>query len=67
MEENKKNEEMEQEELKNPWQMQKESWYDKIPFTAQQMDWIVWGCWAALGLCAVLIALDALDIFHLFG
>ena len=52
---------------RNAFQQQKESWYDKLPVTLKQMDLIVGLCWAALGITAVLIALDALDIFHLFG
>ena len=52
---------------KNAFQQQKESWYDKVPFTLKQMDLIVGLCWAALAGTAVLIALDAMDIFHLFG
>ena len=27
-----------QEKPKTPWQLQKESWYDKIPLTLKQLD-----------------------------
>lgn len=52
---------------KNAFQQTKESWYDKLPVTLKQMDLIVGICWAALAVTAILIALEALDIFHLFG
>lgn len=51
----------------NGWQATKENWYDKVPLTLKQLDLIVWICWIALGVTAVLTALDAMDIFHLFG
>ena len=57
----------EQEKTKSMFQIQKESWYDKIPLNLKQMDLIVAGCWILIGLTILLIALDALDIFHLFG
>lgn len=56
-----------QENVKSPWQMQKENWYDKIPLNVKQLDIIIGVCWALLALTAVLICLEALDIFHLFG
>lgn len=52
---------------KSLFQIQKESWYDKIPLNLKQMDIIVAACWIAIGLTIALIALDAMDIFHLFG
>lgn len=55
------------EKVKSLFQIQKESWYDKIPLTLKQMDIIVGICWALLGLTFVAIVLEALDIFHLFG
>ncbi len=64
-EENKKDDS--QEKVKSPWQLQKESWYDKINVTGKQMDIIVWCCWGALGLCALAIALEAMGIIRLFG
>ena len=60
-------EEEKQEKPKSQWQQTKESWYDKIPVTLKQMDIIVGICWGLLGLTAVAIALDALEIWSLFG
>ncbi|MBR4991028.1 MAG: hypothetical protein IKU68_00820 [Oscillospiraceae bacterium] len=57
----------EEEKTKSLFQIQKESWYDKIPLNLKQMDIIVAVCWILLGITAVLIALEALGIFHLFG
>ena len=57
----------EQAVIKTPLQQKKESWYDKLPVDLKQMDIIVAVCWALIGATVVLIALDALDIFHLFG
>ena len=53
--------------IKTPLQQKKESWYDKLPVDLKQMDIIVAVCWVMIGATVVLIALDALDIFHLFG
>ena len=52
---------------KSLFQIQKESWYDKIPLNLKQMDIIVAVCWILLGITGVLIALEAMGIFHLFG
>jgi len=52
---------------KSLFQIQKESWYDKVPLNLKQLDIIVAVCWILIGLTIVLIALDAMDIFHLFG
>ena len=57
----------EEPEVKSMWQQTKESWYDKVPLSLKQLDILVAVCWIALGLTAVAIALDALDIWHLFG
>ena len=57
----------EEKENKSQWQQKKESWYDKLPVTLKQMDIIVGVCWGLIGLTAVAIALDALDIWSLFG
>ena len=54
-------------EVKTPFQVKKEGWYDKVPLTLKQLDLIIVACWVALGITAVLIALDAMDIFQLFG
>ena len=56
-----------QEKPKTPWQLQKESWYDKIPLTLKQLDWIVGICLTLLALTFLAIALDALGIFSIFG
>ena len=58
---------IEDQSAKSLWQQTKESWYDKVNLTVKQLDLIVVCCWVALGLTAVAIALDALDIWHLFG
>lgn len=55
------------EKVKTPWQMQKESWYDRIPLTVKALDIIIGVSLALLALTFVLIYLDAKDIFHLFG
>jgi hypothetical protein len=67
MDERKDLPETEKEEQKTMWQQTKESWYDKVPLSLKQLDILVAVCWVALGLTAVAIALDALDIWHLFG
>ena len=56
-----------QPEVKPMLQQVKESWYDKVTLSVKQLDVIVGICWTLIGVTAVLIALDALDIFHLFG
>ena len=55
------------ENVKTPWQLQKESWYDKLPLTQKGLDIIIAVCLILLALTFVLIYLDAKDIFHLFG
>ncbi len=57
----------EEEKAKNPWQVQKESWYDKIPLNLKQLDAIIAVCWILIAITIILIYLDARDIFHLFG
>lgn len=57
----------EEPEIKPAWQLVKESWYDKIPLTLKQLDIIVYVCWGLLALTGVAIALEAMDIIHLFG
>lgn len=52
---------------KSNWQKTKEGWYDKIPVTLKQMDIIVGVCWGLLILTILCIALEAMDIIHLFG
>ena len=58
---------LEEQDSKTLWQKTKESWYDKVPLTLKQLDLIVVLCWIAIGLTVVAIALDAMDIWHLFG
>ena len=53
----------EEKEVKSQWQQTKESWYDKLPVTAKQMDIIVYICWALLGLAVIAAALDAMGVF----
>ncbi len=65
MEENRK--ELPQEEVKAPWQAQKESWYDKVPLTVKQLDIIITVCCILLGLVCVCIALDAMGIWSPFS
>lgn len=49
------------------WQAKKESWYDKVPLTLKQLDIIIGVCLTLLALCFVLIALDAMGIYNVFG
>ena len=55
------------ENVKTPWQLQKESWYDKLPLTVKTLDIIIGVSLVLLALTFFLIYLDARDIFHLFG
>lgn len=55
------------EKPKSMLQIQKESWYDKVPLNAKQLDWIIIICFLLLALTAVVIYLDAKDIFNPFG
>ena len=57
----------EEEKAKSLLQIQKESWYDKIPLNLKQLDLIVTVCWILIAVVIVVIALDALDIFNPFG
>ncbi len=57
-----------QEEKKvSGWQAQKEYWYEKIPLNLKQLDIIIGVCLTLLALCFVLIALDAMGIYNVFG
>lgn len=56
-----------EEKTKSMLQLQKESWYDKVPLTVKQLDWIIIVCFILLALTAVVIYLDAKDIFNPFG
>jgi len=67
MEEQKPLPEEKEEKAKSLLQIQKESWYDKIPLNLKQLDIIVTVCWILIFVVIVVIALDALDIFNPFG
>ena len=67
MEDQKTLSEEKEEKPKSLLQMQKESWYDKIPLNLKQLDTIVKVCWILIFVVIVVIALDALDIFNPFG
>ncbi len=56
-----------EQQTKPPWQMQKESWYDKVPLTVKQLDIIITVCFVLLGLTVVAIALEAMGIWSLFS
>lgn len=56
-----------QETPKSMLQIQKENWYDKVPLTVKQLDRIIVICFILLALTAVVIYLDARDIFNPFG
>ena len=57
----------EQEKAKSLLQIQKESWYDKVPLNKKQLDIIVGVSLALLVLTFIVIGLDAMDIFNPFG
>ena len=57
----------EEEKVKSLLQIQKESWYDKIPLNLKQLDTIIVVCWILIVVLIVVIALDAMDIFNPFG
>ena len=57
----------EEEKAKTLLQIQKESWYDKLPLNVKQLDIIITVCWILIGLVILVIALDAMDIFNPFG
>ena len=57
----------EEEKTRSMLQIQKESWYDKLPLNLKQLDTIVTVCWILIFVVIAVIALDALDIFNPFG
>lgn len=57
----------EQEKAKSLLQIQKESWYDKIPLNLKQLDTIIIVCWILIFVVIAVIALDAMNIFNPFG
>ena len=59
--------EKEEEKAKSLLQIEKESWYDKLPLNLKQLDIIVAVCWILIFVVIAVIALDALNIFNPFG
>ena len=53
--------------LKSMWQIQKESWYDKLPLNQRHLDIIIAVCLILLVITFIVIFLDAADIFNPFG
>ena len=53
--------------MKSMWQIQKESWYDKLPLTQKHLDIIIGVSLALLVITFIVIFLDAADIFNPFG
>ena len=53
--------------MKSMWQIQKESWYDKLPLTQKNLDIIIGVCLVLLIITFAVIFLDAADIFNPFG
>lgn len=54
------------EQAKTPWQLEKESWYDKIPLSLKQLDILIAVCWVLLGLTVVAMYLDTTGILEIF-
>ena len=67
MEEQKSLPEEKEEKAKSLLQIEKESWYDKIPLNLKQLDTIITVCWILIAILIVVIVLDAMDIFNPFG
>ena len=59
--------EQEEEKAKSLLQIEKESWYDKLPLNLKQLDIIITVCWILIFVVIAVIALDALDLFNPFG
>ena len=53
--------------IKPMWQIQKESWYEKLPLNLKQLDTIIVVALILLVITFVVIFLDAADIFNPFG
>ena len=53
--------------IKPMWQVQKESWYERLPLNLKQLDTIIVVCLVLLVITFVVIFLDAADIFNPFG
>ena len=67
MDEEKALPEEKEEKAKSLLQIEKESWYDKLPLNLKQLDTIITVGWILIFLVIVVIALDAMDIFNPFG
>ena len=67
MDEEKTQPDKEEEKAKSLLQIEKESWYDKLPLNLKQLDTIITVCWILIFVLIVVIALDAMDIFNPFG
>lgn len=67
MDEEKTLPEEKEEKAKSLLQIEKESWYDKIPLNLKQLDTIITVCWILIFVLIAVIALDAMDIFNPFG
>jgi len=67
MEDEKTLPEEKEEKAKSLLQIQKESWYDKVPLNLKQLDIIIKVCWILIFVVIIVIALDAMDIFNPFG
>ena len=57
----------EEAKMKSMWQIQKESWYEKLPLNLKQLDTIIVVCLVLLVITFIVIFLDAADIFNPFG
>ena len=67
MDEEKTQPDKEEEKAKSLLQIEKESWYDKVPLNLNQLDTIIKVCWILIFAVIIVIALDAMDIFNPFG
>ena len=67
MDEEKTLPEEKEEKAKSLLQIEKESWYDKLPLNLKQLDTIITVCWILIFVVIAVIALDALNIFNPFG
>lgn len=47
---------------KHPWQVTKESWYDKLNVSVRQLDIIIGAASVALAIVVILIILDAMGL-----
>ena len=57
----------EEAKMRSMWQIQKESWYEKLPLNLKQLDTIIVVSLVLLVITFIVIALDAMDIFNPFG